>query len=133
MGVGVGGEVGVSVGGGTLGVLVGKGVSVASEVGVIVGLGVLVGVGTGVGALATNEVSGHTRHPNALPKTNTGIRITNRDLLIVLYCFHSPLKQSGQRKALQPKEVSGTFGPYYTILHGKYKDSERRCFLLLLA
>ena len=87
MGVGVGGEVGVSVGGGTLGVLVGKGVSVASEVGVIVGLGVLVGVGTGVGALAINEVSEHPRPPNALPKTDTAMRITNRDLLIIFILF----------------------------------------------
>jgi hypothetical protein len=83
MGVGVDGEEGVSAGGGTLGVLVGKGVSVASEVGVIVGLGVLVGVGTGVGALAiNNEVSGQPKHPNALPKTNIIMRITNRDLFI---------------------------------------------------
>jgi hypothetical protein len=78
----VGGEEGVSVGGGTLGVLVGKGVSVASEVGVIVGLGVLVGVGTGVGALAIHEISGHPRHPNILPKSRTTMRITNRDLFI---------------------------------------------------
>ena len=88
MGTGVGGREGVSVGVGTLGVLVGIGVSVAAGAGVKVGLGVLVGVGTGVGALATNEVSGHPRHPSALPKTNTAIIITNRDLLIVLYYFH---------------------------------------------
>jgi hypothetical protein len=74
----------VSVGGGALGVLVGMGVSVAAGAGVKVGLGVLVGVGTGVGALAINEVNGHPRHPNALPKTNTAMRITNRGLLIVL-------------------------------------------------
>ena len=85
MGTGVGGREGVSVGAGTSGVLVGMGVSVAAGAGVKVGLGVLVGVGTGVGALAINEVSGQPRHPNALPKTNTAMRITNRDLLIVLY------------------------------------------------
>ena len=133
MGTEVGDGGGVSVGVGTSGVLVGMGVSVAVGAGVKVGLGVLVGVGTGVGALAINEVSGHPRHPNALPKTNTAMRITNRDLLIILILFHSPLKQSGQRQALQPKEVPGTFGPYYTILYGKYKDSDRRYFLLLLA
>jgi hypothetical protein len=81
-------------------VLVGIGVSVAAGAGVKVGLGVLVGVGTGVGALAINEVSGHPRHPNALPKTDTAINITNRDLFIVYY-FHSPLKQSGQCRALR--------------------------------
>ena len=86
--------------GGTLGVLVGMGVSVAAGAGVKVGLGVLVGIGSGVGALAINEVSGQPRHPNALPKTNTIMRITNMDLLI-LYYFHSPLKQSSQHKALQ--------------------------------
>ena len=133
MGTGVGDGEGVSLGVGTLGVLVGMGVSVAVGPGVKVGLGVLVGVGTGVGALAINEVSEHPRPPNALPKTNTAIRITNRDLFIILYYFHSPLKQSGQRKALQPIEVPGTFGPYYTILYWKYKDLKRRCFLLLLA
>jgi hypothetical protein len=100
VGTGVGGREGVSVGGGTLGVLVGIGVSVAGGAGVKVGLGVLVGVGTGVGALAINEVSGHPRHPSTLPKTNTMI-ITNRDLLIILCCFHSPLKQSGQCRAFQ--------------------------------
>lgn len=84
METGVGGDEGVSVGGGTLGVLVGMGVSVAAGPGVKVGLGVLVGVGTGVGAPAVNEVSGHPRHPNTLPKTNTAIRITNRDLLMIL-------------------------------------------------
>jgi hypothetical protein len=26
------------------------------------------------------------------------------------------------------KEALGIFGPYYTILYGKYKTSERRCF-----
>ena len=91
---GVGGEEGVSVGGGTLGVLVGIGVSVAAGPGVKVGLGVLVGVGSDVGAPAINEVSGHPRHPNALPKTNTVMKITNGDLLIILYDFHSPLKFS---------------------------------------
>ena len=85
MGTGVGGEEGVSVRGGTLGVLVGMGVSVAAGARVKVGLGVLVGVGTGVGALAINEVRGHPRHPSELPKTNITIRITNRDLFIVLY------------------------------------------------
>jgi len=99
VGTGVGGEEGVSVGGGTLGVLVGIGVSVAAGPGVKVGLGVLVGVGTGVGALAINEVSGHPRHPSALPKTNTTMRITNRDLFTIR--FHSPLKQSVQRRALR--------------------------------
>ena len=83
VGTGVGGEEGVSVGGGTLGVLVGIGVSVAAGAGVKVGLGVLVGVGSSVGALATKEVRGHPRHPSALPKTNTTMRITNRDLFIV--------------------------------------------------
>jgi hypothetical protein len=78
MGVGV--EAGV-------GVLVGMGVSVAAGAGVKVGLGVLVGVGTGVGALAINEVSGQLRHPNALPKTNTVVRITNMDLLIYYTIF----------------------------------------------
>jgi hypothetical protein len=90
MGVGVGTEVGgggVSVGGGTSGVLVGMGVSVAVGAGVKVGLGVLVGISTGVGALAINEVSEHPSPPNALPKTNTTMRITNRDLLIALYYF----------------------------------------------
>jgi hypothetical protein len=86
----VGGEEGVSVGGGTLGVLVGIGVSVAAGAGVKVGLGVLVGVGAGVGAPAINEVSGHPRHPNALPKTDTAINIINRDLFIViLFSFSS--------------------------------------------
>lgn len=99
VGTGVGGEEGVSVGGGTLGVLVGMGVSVATGAGVKVGLGVLVGVGTGVGALAISEVRGHPMHPSALPKTNATIRITNRDLFTIL--FHSPLKQSGQRRALR--------------------------------
>lgn len=79
MATGVGGEEGV---GGTLGVLVGMGVSVAAGAGVKVGLGVLVGVGAGVGALAINEVSGQPRHPNALPKTNIPMRITNKDLFI---------------------------------------------------
>jgi hypothetical protein len=63
------------------------GVSVAAGARVKVGLGVLVGVGTGVGALAINEVRGHPRHPSELPKTNITIRITNRDLFIVLYYF----------------------------------------------
>jgi len=84
VGTGVGGEEGV---GGTLGVLVGMGVSVAAGAGVKVGLGVLVGVGSGVGALAINEVSGQPRHPNALPKTNTVMRITNMDLLIYYTIF----------------------------------------------
>lgn len=101
VGTGVGGEEGVSVGGGTLGVLVGIGVSVAAGAGVKVGLGVLVGVGAGVGALAISEVRGHPMHPSALPKTNATMRTANRDLFIVLYLFHSPLKQSGQRRALQ--------------------------------
>ncbi len=87
MGTGVGDGEGVSLGVGTLGVLVGMGVSVAVGAGVKVGLGVLVGVGTGVGALAINEVSEHPRPPNALPKTNTAIRITNRDLFIILILF----------------------------------------------
>jgi hypothetical protein len=83
---GVGGEEGVSVSG-TLGVLVGIGVSVAAGAGVKVGLGVLVGVDAGVGAPAINEVSGHPRHPNALPKTNSAIIITNRDLFIFILFF----------------------------------------------
>lgn len=90
MGTGVGDEDGVSVGVGTLGVLVGIGVSVAVGPGVKVGLGVLVGVGTGVGALAIREVSGQPRHPNALPKANTAMRITNGDLFItMLFSFSS--------------------------------------------
>jgi hypothetical protein len=84
---GVGGREGVSVGGGTSGMLVGIGVSMAAGAGVKVGLGVLVGVGTGVGALAIKEVSGQPRHPNALPKTNTAMRITNRDLFIYYAIF----------------------------------------------
>ena len=87
VGTGVGGEEGVSVGAGTLGVLVGIGVSGIAGAGVKVGLGVLVGIGSGVGALAINEVSGQPRHPNALPKTKTAIRITNRDLLIIYGIF----------------------------------------------
>jgi hypothetical protein len=87
VGTGVGGEEGVSVGGGTLGVLVGIGVSVAAGARVKVGLGVLVGGGSSVGALAISEVRGQPRHPSALPKTNTTIRITNRDLFIVLCYF----------------------------------------------
>jgi hypothetical protein len=77
----------MSVGGGALGVLVGIGVSVAAGAGVKVGLGVLVGVGTDVGTPAINEVSGQPRHPNALPKTKTAIKITNRDLLIYYTIF----------------------------------------------
>lgn len=99
VGTGVGGEEGVSVGGGTLGVLVGIGVSVAAGAGVKVGLGVLVGGSSGVGAPAIKEVRGHPRHPSALPKTNIAMRITNRDLFITCY-FHSPLKQSGQRQLI---------------------------------
>lgn len=87
VGTGVGGVEGVSVGGGVSGVLVGMGVSVASGAGVKVGFGVLVGVGTAVGALAISEVSGQPKHPNALPKTNTAMRITNKDLLIILMLF----------------------------------------------
>jgi hypothetical protein len=94
VGTGVGIGEGVSVGGGTLGVLVGMGVSVAAGAGVKVGLGVLVGIGTGVGALAVNEVSEHPRHPNVLPKINTAMRITNRDLLIVLYTIFILLSNS---------------------------------------
>lgn len=101
MGIGVGGEEGVSVGGGTSGVLVGMGVSGAFGAGVKVGLGVLVGVGTGVGALAIIEVRGHPRHPNTLPKDNTKMRVTKRDFLMILYYFHSPLKQSDQPEALE--------------------------------
>lgn len=111
---GTGGGGGVSGGSGILGVLVGIGVSVAVGPGVKVGLGVLVGVGTGVGALAINEVSGQPRQPNVLPKINPAIRITNRDLFIILRYFHSPLK--------------GICGPYYTTLYGKYKDLERGYF-----
>jgi hypothetical protein len=98
VGTGVGGEEGVSVGGGTLGVLVGIGVSVAAGAGVKVGLGVLVGGSSGVGAPAIKEVRGHPRHPSALPKTNIATRITNRDLFIAMP-FHSPLKQSVQRRS----------------------------------
>ena len=87
--MGGGGGEEVSVGVGTLGVLVGMGVSVAVGAGVKVGLGVLVGVGSGVGALAINEVSGHPRHPSVLPKTNTTMRITNRDLFTILFSFSS--------------------------------------------
>ena len=96
VGTGVGGAEGVSVGGGTSGMLVGIGVSGIAGVGVKVGLGVLVGVGAGAGALAISEVSGQPRHPNALPETKTTMRISNRDLLIVLMLFYSPLKQSNQ-------------------------------------
>jgi len=94
VGTGVGGEEGVSVGVGTSGVLVGMGVSVPVGAGVKVGLGVLVGINTGVGALAVNnEVSGQPKHPNALPKTNIIMRITNRDLffIVVFYQFFCQL------------------------------------------
>jgi hypothetical protein len=113
-GRGIDGEEGVSVGGGTLGVLVGIGVSVAVGPGVKVGLGVLVGVGAGVGALAISEVSGQPRHPNALPKTNTAMRITNRDLFItMLFSFSSqtvwpaPINSSASLRVLRNSNCSG--------------------------
>jgi len=114
--VGGGGEE-VSVGVGTLGVLVGMGVSVAVGARVKVGLGVLVGVGTGVGALATNEVSGHPRHPNALPKTNTAMRITNRDLLIIFILFSFSSQTVWSAPSTSAKRSTVDFRPvlYHTL------------------
>ena len=117
VGTGVGGRDGVSVGGGTLGVFVGMGVSVAAGAGVKVGLGVLVGVGSDVGAPAINEVSGHPRHPNALPKTNTAMRITNRDLLIIFILFSFSSQTVWSTPSTSAKRSTGDFRPvlYHTL------------------